>query len=498
MPHLEVGDYIETESVSTLQSDGRGGKRFEGPRWFFREEKLAYFRSEFIVVSPKSRPLDVETGGHVPAPIVTEDGALVTRHWRMDKTPAVPEEPGSAPIQEFLPNVRIGWGITLRDTLERLIDSASYETPLDPRVARIARTIATGDASQPAPTVDEKARRVYRWVLANVEPGREPDARRTITSKSGNRSEAFVYLCRMLGIDVALGLVRDRLTPPSTGPMSEAESFNALVLRVTTNKGAKWMSMRDKFAPYGYLPSSLRGQPAVVLRPGAPREATGDTGPHDEITYEGTAKLRPDGTAILDLEQRYEGKYAVQLRTGLEQVAEARLKDIIESKLLQQALPGARLLSVEVKNQANLDAPLTLAMKVESPSFARRRDNVLVISPPFQVRLGSLASLPERETPLYLSEQVATQNTVRLRVELPDGARVATDLASLSIEDGGRTVHVRDHAEAQALWFDRGIDLPAGRVQPDAYAAFQAFARRGDEALHRDIIVELGGLSAAP
>jgi hypothetical protein len=257
------------------------------------------------------------------------------------------------------------------------------------------------------------------------------------------------------------------------------------------------MMVRDKFAPYGYLPSSLRGQPAIVLRPGAPRETTDDAGPADGITNEGTATLAPDGTASLELTQRYEGKYAIQLRTGLEQVPDARLRDVIESKLLQQSLPGARLGSIEVKNADDLDAPLELVMKIEVPSFARSRGDALVVSPPFQVQVGSLASLPARETPLYLSEQIATRSIVKLRVTLPDGARVATALTPFDASDGGRVVSVRDRVEPGALVFDRSVDIPAGRVQPEAYGVFQAFARKGDAATHRDVVVELGRKSAS-
>jgi len=34
-----------------MRGDGQGGQRFEGPRWFFREEKIPYWRSEFITIS---------------------------------------------------------------------------------------------------------------------------------------------------------------------------------------------------------------------------------------------------------------------------------------------------------------------------------------------------------------------------------------------------------------------------------------------------------------
>jgi tetratricopeptide (TPR) repeat protein len=528
MPHLEIGDYIETETITTLRGDGQGGQRFEGPRWFFREEKIPYWRSEFITISPKNRPLDIETGGSVPKPDVSESGALVIRRWRVDHSPALPEEPASAPIQEFLPNVRIGWGINLKDTVARMIDAAADETPRDPRLTRDAEAIVRGESPagtspkkpekaekaekaegsplpattapardpEPAPgdatTIEGKARRIYRWVLTNVEAGRETDGRRAVKGRSGNRTEAFIFLCRLAGIEADVGIVRDRLAAPPTGPMSEAETFGALAVRLTTEHGPRWMVVRDKFAPYGYMPSSLRGQPAIVLRPGGPRETTPTGGSIDGVTHEGTVDLSADGSARLEIEQRYEGKLAILLRSALEQLPEARFKEAIESRLLPQSLPGARVVTVDVKNLARHDEPLVLHMKLEMSSFARPRGGELVISPLFPLRMGALAALPSRETPLYISESIATHLTMRLHIKLPAGARVATTLEPTSAEDEGRTARINDRVEGGVLVLDRVIDLPAGRVQPSAYVKFQTFARRVDTALHRDVAVTLG------
>ncbi|WP_433929508.1 hypothetical protein AB3662_37815 [Sorangium cellulosum] len=531
MPHLEVGDYIEVENLFILRGDGQGGLTFQGPRWFFREEKVPYWRSEFIIVSPKSRPLDVETSGPVPAPAITESGALVTRRYRVDKSPALPEEPASAPAAEFLPNVRVGWGIRLESTIARMVDAAADETPRDPRLVRIARAIALkpapggapagagkggdaaasagkgahpapgasgagGEGGEAAPSKDEQARRIYRWVLANVEEGRESDGRRVVIGKSGNRTEAFLYLCRLLGIDAGYGVVSDRLTAPPRGPMSEAETFNAIALRVDTGDkpgagAVRWMFVRDKFAPYGYLPSSLRGQPAIVLRPGAPREVTPSSGAHDGVVTEGVAEVARDGSASLVIEQRYEGKLAIALRSALESLPDAQLRDAVESRLLPQMVPGARLQEIQVKEMTEIDRPLTLKMKIAVASFARAQGPELVLSPPFGVRVASLASLPVRETPLYLSEQIATRSEVRLRIKLPQGARVTTRLDPFKAENDGRTVRVSDRVDGGALLLDRFLDLPAGRVQPDAYPRFQQFARAADGALDRDIVVAL-------
>jgi hypothetical protein len=211
------------------------------------------------------------------------------------------------------------------------------------------------------------------------------------------------------------------------------------------------------------------------------------------VTHEGTVELASDGSARLSMEQRYEGKLAIALRTALESLPEARFKEIIESRLLPQSLPGARVVSVSVKNVADLDAPLVLQMKLEMSSFARPRGGELLISPLFPLHLAALTTLPSRETPLYISENIATRLAVKLRIKLPEGARVAVAPEKTALDDEGRSVRVEDRVEPGYLVLDRVMDLPAGRIQPGGYLGFQAFARQVDAALHRDVSVTLGG-----
>jgi hypothetical protein len=511
MPHLEVGDYIETETITPMRSDGIGGKRFEGPRWLFREAKIPYFRSEFIVVSPKNRHLDIETGPNVPDPDVREAGALSVRRWRVDRSPALPEEPASAPIEEFLPNVRVGWGIDLDDTIARLVDAAADETPRDPRLVRIAETIASDEVGakksdkekaadkqagieQPPARLTsqaERARRIYRWVVENVQAGREDDPRRVVTGKDGNRTEAFLYLCRILGIDANLALVQDRLAAKPRGPMSGSEQYNAVAVHIVTDGAPTWMVVRDKFAPFGYLPSSMRGQPAILLKPGAPHETTTDRGPADGVKHVGKATLRADGSATVEIEQRYEGQLAIALRSGLESLPDARLKEAIETRIVPRTFPGARLVDIAIKNANELDAPLILALKLDVSSFARVRQSELVITLPALLPLGALASFPSRETPLYVSENMASSVGFDLEVTLPAGARVTTDLQAAESKMGRFSTKVTDHAGTGTLTLSRSIELPAGRVQPAEYPAFQDFARAAEAALRREIVISL-------
>ena len=124
-------------------------------------------------------------------------------------------------------------------------------------------------------------------------------------------------------------------------------------------------------------------------------------------------------------------------------------------------------------------------------TFARRHGRSLQMSMVFPVRLGALVTLPSRATPLYLSEAVAGRVEVRLRVKLPDGAHVATRFAPIASEHQGRFLRINDRVEGSTLIVDRLLDIPAGRVSPEDYTTFQAFARAGDAALHGDVVVLL-------
>jgi hypothetical protein len=476
-PHLEVGDYIETEHITTQPGDGQHGESYTGPHWFFREANVAYARSEFVVIAPKNKPLEIETRGGVPAPEVKEEGGVVVRRWRVDFSPAAPVEPNSAPIVEFLPSVRIGWGIVLEQRLLRLMDTVGDVTPLDPRIARIARRIVH---PLPVSARTERARRLYRWVLDNVEDGQETDGRRVVIGKRGNRWRAFMTLCRALSIPVSYAVAQNRLAMPPIGALSRATLFNEPLLVLSGEKGRVWLTVSSKYAPFGYVPDEVRGMPAYLLEPPAPRPITTPSGgTPDAVGYEGDVTLAADGSAKLELLQKFYGKYAMALRTALAELPEGQLHDVIESRLLGRDLRGARLVRFKLEQLDDLDAPLSLRMSAEMANFAQPTAGDLVIGPPFTLRISQLTALPARQTPLLIPD--ATRREVTLRIKLPPGYRVRDRVGSAKVEDGNRRLVVTDAAKDGALTLSRLIDLPAGRIRPADYPRFVEFARRADD-----------------
>jgi hypothetical protein len=489
MPHLEVGDYIETERIESTPGDGRHGLHYIGPRWFFREENIAYARSEFVVVSPSDKTLQIETKNEVPAPVVTEGSGLTVRRWRVDRSPAAPVEPFGAPITEFLPSVQIGWGVSLDATLRALADSADDLTPIDPRVKKIAERIV-----EPLPpgARAERAQKLYHWVAANVEEGGEADGRRVVVSKNGNLWRGYLTLCRALGIQADYAVVQNRLTLAPTGPFSSSMQYTQPLLRVRGQKGDLWLTLGSKHAPFGYVPAEVRGMPAIVFV-GDRWETTRSpsAGAHDRAATEGKAKLALDGSATLDLTQTFQGKYATGLRTVLSQLPERQIRDAIESRLLGAALRGVELLEYHIEGVNDPDAPIRIITRSRARSFAQTVGSTLMIAPPgFTPRLSQFATLPTRQTPLLMVESVSQE--VRLAVELPPGTSVQSALLPKKLANGERRVELADSAKGQTLVFERHVSLPAGRIQPSEYPAFLEFTREADEALSGSVRVKTG------
>ena len=279
--------------------------------------------------------------------------------------------------------------------------------------------------------------------------------------------------------------------------MEKAERFGALAIVIDgATPSETWVFPDGKYTPYGYLPSSLRGQPAVVLTGELPRTVASDAGTVDGVKHSGTVKLRADGSATFSLTQSYTGRLAIGLRSEIQGIPDPdRLKAALESELLPQALPGARIVSYAVKHLEEVDEPLVLSFELEIARFARRLDasskKGLVIQPPFSANqhLSSFFQLERRETPMILPPSIALRTEVDVAVELPKGF-TAGELPTLEGERSGASFRVSDNMQAGLLKFSRVVAVPSMRVEVDAYQQLAEFSRTLDDAIHREVVVE--------
>jgi hypothetical protein len=338
----------------------------------------------------------------------------------------------------------------------------------------------------PAAKRDDRARAVYQWVGEALQESNETDGRRAITGRAGSRQAAFMYLVRLLGIPTELALVKSRIAMPATGKMSEVEIYDNVVARLDTETGPRWMVVRDKFAPFGYVPAELRGQPAIRLVAGTPRDTTPTLGAADGVLLEGKATLKEDGSASVEIAGSYVGRMGIGLRAVFDRVPESKRNEFVETRLLAANLPGARLRDMKIENAEDLGAPLVLRMHAEIPQIARKAGNKVIIKALFPVNIAQVASLAARQTPLLLASSSHVE--VKFSILTPDGLNLPATIPGGELRDGDRSVTVADTVEGRSIHLRRIVDIPAGRVQPGPeYARFVAFTQQADQLLEKEI-----------
>jgi len=375
--------------------------------------------------------------------------------------------------------------VTLERRLQALSDALAQVVPVDPRIVTIARRIV-----EPLPPSDTigRAKRLYRWLLDNVEPGDETDGRRVVIGKHGNLWQGFEMLCRALGIGMRYAVAQNRLSPPPDGPISRATLFTQPVAHIDAKSGPVWLTLGNKYAPFGYLPAEMRGMPARFLDGSFEAATVPELGGADGISFSGRGKLEPTGALAIDLVEEFSGRLAIGLRRGLSQVPDKELRDAIESNIVAETLRGGELSGFTIEHRDDLDAPLVIRMSVKVPRFAQPNGKSLLVSPPLGPDLGRMATLPERQTPLLVGE--ALHRKIALQIDVPKNTTVI-GLGSGTFSDGDRRVTVNDAFQNGVLEIRRSIDIPAGRVQPADYAKFARFAQQSDDALSRAIEVKL-------
>lgn len=481
-PHLEVGDYIETERILTRHASANGSA-FDGLQWFFREKDVAYARSELVLIAPQDKQLDILPKGRVPEPVTQLEGPHQIIRWRLDQSPAAPSEPLSVPPSEYLPNVRISWGVELPRRLSELANLVARTVPLDPRIVKIAEGILEPVR---AGSELERARALYRWVLSNIQAGDEDDPRRAIVGKRGNRWKAFALLCEAAQIPAKWVLARNALAPEPSGPAEQAEQFNQTALRVGSGPFA-WVELDHKYTPFGYLSAPARNMPGYLLDLET-QEAVQvpDTGSADRLEFTGQLSLQKDGAARLQLTEVFSGRHGASLRRGISELGERRVRDVLESQVLSAHLKGARLIDYALPNLDTIDEPLRVEMTAEMAHFASSQRGALRLNPPFVLPLSQLASLPRRQTPILLP---ASQDwRVELSIELPPDSRVES-LRPRRIELQQFLVEIEDHVVGDRLILKRRVHLPAGRVAVPDYERFVRFTRAADAALSREVVI---------
>ena len=485
LPNVAVGDFVEHEYVRVLgPPDGIPGGIL-GDRFYFSSFETPFYRSEQVVAAPKNMRLVIDPRGPAPETQREEIEGLAVYRWRVDRSEPLVREPASIAPREYIPSINWGHGATWGLFLEGLRDVLADRDPIDPAALALSRRIVRGARSD-----QEKAKKLYYWVLENIENNNDVFgiAPTMLSGRTGNRTRVLHYLLGLVGIESSLILVRDYSADQTESDLADDDTYGNLVLKL----GDQYLVTGARGIPFGYVSPTMRGQDALVLVPyentDEVRKVRVPEAPEgsEERTIEILADVDSDGSGRVEVTETFRGLQAIEWRTDLEGVPEAVLEQRFEEGYAARVVPGARLDSLRISGREDPEEPLVLRYTVTAPNLARQQGGRLVLPGLFPTMLTpSFAQMGQRTTTQIVGPPLDIDVTMRIRVE---GRAPASSLGPVEIQgpDGARFV-ARASTTDDALVVRRSLTLPLMRVTPEQYPALARFVRQTDAAEAREI-----------
>ncbi|HKP62783.1 MAG TPA: hypothetical protein VJV78_38870, partial [Polyangiales bacterium] len=492
LPSLARGDYVEFEYLrASAPADGFPGG-YLGDRFYFKSFEVPFHHSEMVMILPKDLQYSVDPRGPAPQLKETVSGDFRVLDFAVDESLPLVEEPNSVSSREFIPSIRVGAHATFPAMVDSLRDALIDREVYDPYYAMLARQIV-GDAKPE--DLRLRTERLYAWVLSNIENNNEvfSQAAAMLRAKSGNRARVLHYLLRMAGVSSQLALVRSFAGDATPSTMADGDTYDHLLVRVDLPKQEPiWLFTVERWAPFGFLPSILRGQPALLLAAGAPetRVSQGLLG-EDSRDFKVQVTLRAQGSAKVDVVETVRGAEAVGWRSQLEQIPEAELNRRMEQDYVARLFPSASLVSLEITGREQNVPELSLHYVAEVGSMARPVGGGLALSALLPSELAAnYARTAARKTTELIAAPVRTK--VEVAVTLPPGVAAPAALAPIALSaklPGNPSFAESVSIGTGGFTLQRTLALPRSRISPDEYSAFADFCRRVDAVEDREIVL---------
>lgn len=491
LPNLAVGDYVEFEYLRAEPAPAGFPHGALGDRFYFQSFEVPFDRSELTVSLPESvRPI-IERRG--PAPELeesVENGRRVLRFRVRESRPRV-MEPSSVSSREFLPSVFWGYNAPWESYVESLRDVLADREIRDPAHARLVREIIGNDGHA---SVEQRARRIYQWVIANIDDANDPfgQAATMVHGRTGNRARVLLYLLHLAGVEAELALARSFATDPTPSELADDQTYAFLLVRMQGSDGPIWLWPGARGTPFGFLPVEpvIRGQTALILNERAELATVSDPGIDTDLaTVVADIHVDPEGGAHIEVNETFRGASAVAWRHQLEGIPAAHLEDVFERQYVARIAAGARMSVLRITGRENAEEPLVLHYEFDVSRLGRMAENAHLVPQLYSIGLStSYAALARRTTTQILS---GGARDVILRVHLPEGANTPNLPEARELRGPhGATADWRASKTDNVVTLERSVRLPRARIEPEEYPEFARFARTYDEAERFELRVE--------
>lgn len=488
MPPLEIGDYVEYEFVR--EHGPSWGDAYQSDGWVFQNFTSPFDHSEMVFVAPVGMPLTFDVRGPVPPPTTHDEDGLRSTRFVMEQSQPLVAEPHWVALPPVLPSLRavarVSWDRMYGGVYDGLLGLDVH----DPAAVRLLEE----DVFEHAEGLSdrEKARRIYRWVMDNVEAADNSfyqSAPLMVAARRGSRLRVIRYLLSLAGIDARVIYARELASSPPIDDAPDSSVYASSLLAVMLDEGPLYLATIGRGVAYDYLPPTLRGQDAIVVEPGL-RHVTLPTsqGTPARQRIEGTVEIAENGVARVTVTLSFEGAAGAELRTGIEQIAPAERASVLAERFVPSVVPGASAdpSAVTVQGLDDWDAPLAIAFVAETAGLVRPARDGFHIVPLFASGLEPAFARLEARTTTELVGEVDTQVTLSIR---GPGVLHAPEPAELHGPLGASATLGVARGQDGAITLTRHVRLPIGLVPVATYPAFAEFCRGTTQLDQRTVVI---------
>lgn len=467
------------------------------PKSFDLQARIPVGLKTLTLRVPEDFPLRVSVRGAEPEYHSEQDGGTILHRWTVRDVPAFWNESDMPPGRDLLPRVSLYPKQFTWD--EHRIEASSWSgialfywnlsrDRMEPseEVARMAARLTDG-LVQPA----DKARALFEFAQKEInyvsisldiggwQPHPSGEVLHYRYGDCKDKATLAVAMLRSVGLEGYPALIRTRDVGllDRDNPML---GFNHAILAIPSDDGYMFLDPTDPRTPYGDLPWSDQGVPALVVK----RDGVGEL-IDTPLSPPGRNRRVHRVVASIGAAGNLEGTYTIdvrgQRRVGMASFIDSKpseLEDDLEA-LIGWLSPGTMLRGHKIIPPSQPDDPLIIEARFEVPRFVTRAGSKEIIAP-HVVRFRSLtgmAAYEGRRLPIFFPYLFDESSEVRL--DLPAGRTIRQLPQDHAFEGPGLAAsthyEVGRQGEREILIVRRNVTVSSREIGVDEYDRFRAF-----------------------
>ncbi len=487
---VKAGDAVEQEYVAAIDRTGGAIRGHMSPYIYrFADSDRAFGRSEYILLHPPDLRLEIEGNLEGVEQKETRAGDLVATAFRVDQVPAIPPEPFSPPMQELLPWVTYGFGVTWATVGDIVRDRVLGILQGSPELTDWSKPLLSGPA-----TLEARLKRLVAALVDTVDrggalldPGSTAGA--AFSVKRGNRLGILLSVLRDANLDVDLVLTRPLAYARTHLKVPGMDLFGVPLLRVRDGAETVWIDLGEETAGVGHIRPQFQGSDGLLLPmkdlslasvylETLPRFPNPELA--ERIQIQG--RVNAGGDADLAVELNLRGERARQMVDAVRSLPADRVE------MLYQQIASGLFTGASQVHGAILDPDgsprLSLSLHLDG-ACEKQPDGTLVCRQLNLIRplSDALASLPERRFPLVL--QLPVIRIHELELTLPEG--MTAEAAPRKLEAEWGSLSEERTVSGGTLHSVLELKIPAQKISPERYPDFARFCHAVDALMTRPV-----------